>query len=96
MNPLNTIKGSIAAGVIVAVAIALLIGSGWNEFSLARWIHYLAGVMWIGLLYYFNVVQVPGLAEAAADKGDPAAPAFRNTSLRARYSGSVGRQWSLG
>lgn len=28
---------------------------------LARWGHYLAGVTWIGLLYYFNVVQVPSL-----------------------------------
>ncbi|MDP8983773.1 MAG: urate hydroxylase PuuD [Pseudomonadota bacterium] len=27
--------------------------------------------MWIGLLYYFNVVQTPGLAVAAADKGGP-------------------------
>jgi uncharacterized membrane protein len=27
--------------------------------------------MWIGLLYYFNVVQPPGLAAAAADKGGP-------------------------
>ena len=27
--------------------------------------------MWIGLLYYFNVVQMPGLADAAADKGGP-------------------------
>jgi uncharacterized membrane protein len=27
--------------------------------------------MWIGLLYYFNVVQVPGLAVAAADTGGP-------------------------
>jgi uncharacterized membrane protein len=37
--------------------------------GLARWIHYLAGVMWIGLLYYFNFVQVQALAEAnkAAD-----------------------------
>ncbi|HXC60528.1 MAG TPA: urate hydroxylase PuuD, partial [Steroidobacteraceae bacterium] len=26
---------------------------------------------WIGLLYYFNVVQIPGLAVAAADKGGP-------------------------
>jgi uncharacterized membrane protein len=32
--------------------------------GLARWFHYLAGVMWIGLLYYFNFVQVQGLAEA--------------------------------
>jgi uncharacterized membrane protein len=37
--------------------------------GLARWLHYLAGVMWIGLLYYFNFVQVQALAEAnkAAD-----------------------------
>jgi uncharacterized membrane protein len=27
--------------------------------------------MWIGLLYYFNVVQIPGLAAAGADKGGP-------------------------
>jgi uncharacterized membrane protein len=38
---------------------------------LGRWLHILAGVMWIGLLYYFNVVQTPGLADAAADKGGP-------------------------
>jgi uncharacterized membrane protein len=37
--------------------------------GLARWFHYLFGVMWIGLLYYFNFVQVQSLAEAnkAAD-----------------------------
>ena len=33
----------------------------------ARWLHFMAGVMWIGLLYYFNFVQVPGLKAAAAD-----------------------------
>jgi uncharacterized membrane protein len=35
--------------------------------SLARWLHFLAGIMWIGLLYYFNFVQVPALKAAAAD-----------------------------
>lgn len=29
---------------------------------LSRWGHYLAGVTWIGLLYYFNFVQVPSFA----------------------------------
>jgi len=33
----------------------------------ARWIHFLAGITWIGLLYYFNLVQVPALKDAAAD-----------------------------
>ena len=35
--------------------------------ALARWVHFMAGVMWIGLLYYFNFVQVAALKNAAAD-----------------------------
>jgi uncharacterized membrane protein len=35
--------------------------------ALARWAHFLAGITWIGLLYYFNLVQVPALKDAAAD-----------------------------
>ena len=38
------------------------------QLGLGRWLHILAGVMWIGLLYYFNFVQVPALAEAAKDQ----------------------------
>lgn len=37
------------------------------ELALARWIHIMAGVMWIGLLYYFNFVQVAALKAAAED-----------------------------
>jgi uncharacterized membrane protein len=32
-----------------------------------RWIHIMAGVMWVGLLYYFNFVQVPAMKAAQAD-----------------------------
>ena len=35
--------------------------------AIFRWIHFMAGVMWIGLLYYFNFVQVPALKAAAED-----------------------------
>ena len=28
-----------------------------------RWVHFLAGITWIGLLYYFNLVQTPFFAE---------------------------------
>ena len=38
-----------------------------GEFWL-RYLHILAGITWIGLLYYFNLVQVPGLA-AYGDEG---------------------------
>ncbi len=34
---------------------------------LARWLHFLAGIMWIGLLYYFNFVQVAAMKAAGAD-----------------------------
>ena len=35
--------------------------------GLVRFFHVIAGVAWIGLLYYFNFVQVPALKAAAAD-----------------------------
>ena len=37
------------------------------QFGIGRWLHILSGIMWIGLLYYFNFVQVPAMAEAAKD-----------------------------
>ena len=72
MNPLNSVKGAITTGAILAVLLTLLIGQhAFNVQSLARWLHILSGITWIGLLYYFNVVQMPGLAAANADKGGP-------------------------
>jgi len=35
--------------------------------AIARWLHIVAGVTWVGLLYYFNLVQVPAMKEATAD-----------------------------
>src|SRR5262245_63591471 len=35
--------------------------------GISRWIHLMAGVMWIGLLYYFNFVNVAAAKAAAAD-----------------------------
>jgi len=72
MNPLNSVKGVITGGIVLAVVIALATSGGvFNLSSLVIWIHVLAGVTWIGLLYYFNFVQVPALAEAAKDEGGP-------------------------
>jgi uncharacterized membrane protein len=72
MNPLNSVRGAIITGVIVAAVITIAIPqSAFNEMGLIRWLHILSGVMWIGLLWYFNVVQVPALGAAAADKGGP-------------------------
>ena len=43
-----------------------------------RWLHIVAGIAWIGLLYYFNVVQVPAFA-AYGNDGD--GPKARNIAL---------------
>jgi len=72
MNPLKTVGGTIIAGIILAVVIGVATGGiSLNAPSLIVWIHVLAGITWIGLLYYFNFVQVPALADAAADDGGP-------------------------
>jgi uncharacterized membrane protein len=72
MNPLNSVRGAITAGVILALIITFAIQpTAFHELGLARWLHVMSGVMWIGLLWYFNVVQIPGLGKAAADKGGP-------------------------
>lgn len=72
MNPLNSILGTIIVGVIVAILIALGFSpNAFNIWSLAVWLHVFAGIIWIGLLYYFNFVQVPAMNEAAADSDGP-------------------------
>ena len=35
--------------------------------GIVRWIHLLSGITWVGLLYYFNLVQMAALKDAAAD-----------------------------
>jgi uncharacterized membrane protein len=49
---------------------------------LSRWFHYLAGITWIGLLYYFNFVQTPAFAEFEAG---PRTEAFRKLVPRALW-----------
>ena len=76
MNPLTTVKWPLIIGFALAVLIAALVGGGvaFNAATLAsltRWLHIVFGVFWIGLLYYFNAVQTPAMAVAAADKGGP-------------------------
>jgi uncharacterized membrane protein len=47
-----------------------------------RWGHFLAGIMWIGLLYYFNFVQVPYIKAVTPEaKGE----AFKHLVPRALF-----------
>lgn len=72
MNPLKSVSGTIILGFITAIIITLLIGDTvLNAWSLAVWLHVFFGIIWIGLLYYFNFVQVPAVGAALADKDGP-------------------------
>ena len=72
MNPLKSAWGTIISGLVISVIIALstdLVGPDSARFVI--WIHVAVGITWVGLLYYFNFVQVQALAEAMADEGGP-------------------------
>jgi uncharacterized membrane protein len=72
MNPLTSIWGTIVSGFVLSIIIVAVLGtSGLNLWSLEVWAHVLAGVTWIGLLYYFNFVQVPAVGAALGDEGGP-------------------------
>jgi uncharacterized membrane protein len=54
-------------------------------YGLGRWLHIMAGVMWIGLLYYFNFVQVDALKAAAADSPPTGAGITKHVAPRALF-----------
>ena len=68
---LQSLGRTVIAGVVLLVVILGLVGAlaggvavngghAWMAF-LFRWFHVLAGIMWIGLLWYFNFVQIPSM-----------------------------------
>lgn len=73
MNPLKSVPGTIISGFVLAVLITYsLMGetAALNMKSIIVWLHVFVGIIWIGLLYYFNFVQVPAVGEAIKD-GNP-------------------------
>ena len=61
-------RNTVIAGVVLLIVIMLVIGGvtgqmthldmAWSTFAM-RWLHVISGVLWIGLLWYLNFVQVP-------------------------------------
>src|SRR5712671_3169599 len=62
---------TVAAGVVLLIVFLVIAGlvtgnwvpvqqHAWWAFFF-RWLHVLSGVMWIGLLWYFNFVQTPSM-----------------------------------
>jgi uncharacterized membrane protein len=73
---LTSIRNTVIAGLVLAVVLFLIFGQlGYNmDFGepfwrfFFRWLHVLSGVMWIGLLWYFNFVQIPNMPNIPDDQ----------------------------
>ena len=63
------IAGFVLAIGVAAIYVGCLHGSLDQAFWLfiTRWLHVASGVMWIGLLWYFNFVQVPTMPSVPAE-----------------------------
>ena len=69
---LDKLERALLYGVVILIVLALLAGGihadrGWLTFFV-RWLHVLSGVMWIGLLWYFNFVQIPSMPKIPDDQ----------------------------
>jgi uncharacterized membrane protein len=56
-------EASMLPSAAVAPAIHFPHDFNTNFLMIVRWIHFLAGIVWIGLLYFFNLVNVPLMKE---------------------------------
>ena len=64
---LQSLNKTIIAGIILAIIVFIIMSASNNGFAydrnfwstIFRYLHVLSGVMWIGLLWYFNFVQIP-------------------------------------
>ena len=105
---LQSLNRTVAAGIFLAVLFFILLLSIWpgseNWFtdkyfwsSIFRYLHVLSGIMWIGLLWYFNFVQIPNMPNIPDDQkpaiGKVIAPAalfwFRWAALATIITGLI-------
>ena len=104
-NILQSLNKTIIAGIILAVILFIfmcLITGGWEIDSyfwsaIFRYLHVLSGIMWIGLLWYLNFVQIPNMPNIPDDQkpaiGKVIAPAvlfwFRWSALSTIITGLI-------
>ncbi|CAM3796752.1 urate hydroxylase PuuD [Polynucleobacter arcticus] len=61
---LTSLGRTVLAGFVLLILIIFALGGNFNSLELPflfRWIHVMVGIMWVGLLWYFNFVQIPSM-----------------------------------
>ncbi|MHB1216832.1 MAG: urate hydroxylase PuuD [Alphaproteobacteria bacterium] len=105
---LQSLGKTVTAGFVLLVAIIIVVSAASQQTALItldyvwwtflfRWLHVLSGVMWIGLLWYFNFVQIPSMPKIPDEQkpaiGKVIAPAalfwFRWAALSTLVTGLI-------
>ncbi len=75
-QPLESLCMTVILGLVLTLVMVYVVAStGYSSamdlFQLKviiRWLHVISGVMWIGLLWYFNFVQIPNMPNIPDDQ----------------------------
>ena len=87
MNPLDNPNQTMALGfalaIVLAIVFVLITGSSsmdaWG--MVLRWLHFLAGITWIGLLYFFNLINTAFMKELDAGQKNVVIPRLMPRAL---------------
>jgi uncharacterized membrane protein len=71
----SNLRNTVIAGIVLAL---IVLGIHWSQVGVTvgdttfwmfvlRWLHIICGVMWIGLLWYFNFVSTPTMPQIPAE-----------------------------
>jgi uncharacterized membrane protein len=63
---LTSLGRTVLAGFVLLILIIFALGGNFSSPEwpfIFRWLHVMVGVMWIGLLWYFNFVQIPSMSK---------------------------------
>jgi uncharacterized membrane protein len=88
----SSLGKTIIAGIVLLVVILLAVGGMFGDAGarlgdhvwwafVMRWLHVLSGVMWIGLLWYFNFVQTPSMPKIPDDQKPAVSKVIAPTAL---------------
>lgn len=86
---LQSLQRTIIAGVVLLILILVAVTStgnaitfdhAWGAFVM-RWLHVICGVMWIGLLWYFNFVQIPSMPKIPDEQKPAVSKVIAPTAL---------------
>lgn len=80
---LQSLGRTIVAGLVLLAIILFAFGTGVTQHHLigARWLHVVCGVMWIGLLWYFNFVQIPSMPKIPDEQKPAVSKVIAPTAL---------------